>query len=51
MIGTRRAIFIGGGLALCTVIMLLPAGTVYKNLLALVLVAIILLGLYPIKGR
>lgn len=51
MTNGRRAIFIGCGLILCLLIIFLPAGTLYKNILALTLAAIALLILYPVRRK
>jgi hypothetical protein len=49
MTNRRRALFLGGGLILCVVIITLPRAEVYKNILGLILGAIILLAVYPVK--
>lgn len=51
MSNLRKAIFLGGGLILCLLVILLPAGALYKDVLALVLAAIALLAIYPVRRK
>jgi 4-hydroxybenzoate polyprenyltransferase len=47
----RRLIFIVLGLIFAILVIALPAGSLYKNLSALTLAAIVLLFLYPFGKR